>query len=1106
MRVAMLGTLEVRTGDGGVAEIGGRLLRVLLVRLALDVGRSVPVDTLLTDLWAGDPPAGGANAVQTLVARLRRSLRPHGAAEAIRSGGGGYWLDLDPSDVDIPRAERLAARGRSAARAGETAGAARSLTEALSCWRGRPLADLPPLPFVEEARHQLVESHLTLTEDWAEARSALGDFAEVVRGLEPLVREWPLRERLAGALIEALAAVGRLADALATYDRLRRALAEELGVDPSPALRGLHLRLLRSDRPSSETEREVSSAAGTRPELPPARRSRGGPRVPVTSFVGREAEFEVALELLDRSRLVTLVGPGGAGKTRMATELVGAIGTPAPSSGPDDQGDPGEAVFVELAPVGDPAELVDALVNALDVRKTALMPAQAGWRQPIVELVDVLASRPSLLVLDNCEHLVDAVAPLVADLLARCPRLRVLATSREALVVPGEALCQIGSLGVPDDRADDAEIRQSPAVRLFADRAAAVSHGFRLTDENVEAVADVCRRLDGLPLPIELAAARLRSMTLRQLVDRLDDRFRLLAAGARSALPRHRTLRAVVEWSWDLLLPQERVLARRLAVFANSATVESATEICAGEDLPSDDIFYLLTSLVDKSLVDIVDDHAGRGRYRMLETVRAYAAERLRDAGEDGRLRATHARYHLRLAQWADRLLRGQDQLTAIAAVHAEHDNLHAALRWAVETCEADLALEFGIALGWYWWLFANEPEAAARIAEILRVADEADVEGTATDPAARAALRAMHAVLRATFAEAVGPDWGELHRACRETEAMLRYPVLTMIEPVLALYAGRPEAAHASLARASASPDAWARAITQLNRLLLLEIEGRFEDIRAAGDEVVRALTAVGDRWGTSRALFTQLVQQSLEGDHEAVLRTGERILALVTELGAEPDIVHVRVCMAQEKIRAGRLDEGEREVREQLAASLRAGRSSLEAGARCLLAQVHRHRGHHVQAREELARARSRLRVQRHELSQQFVGLVMLEEALLALGEGSPGAARASADEVLARFTRPYERPMISVAAEIHAEVALRTGDPAGAARLLGVSHALRGTLDEGNPDLRRVREGVRAALGDDEWHHHFWSTASLGQAKAEEVLRAGRSGSLPDAPGLG
>ncbi|WP_016698466.1 ATP-binding protein, partial [Actinoalloteichus spitiensis] len=1030
-----------------------------------------------------------------------------GAAEALRSAAAGYRLDLDPADVDVLGVEQLAVRGRAEARAGETAAAARSLTEALRRWRGRPLADLPPLPFVEEARHRLVESHLTLTEDWAEARFALGDLAEVVDRLEPLAREWPLRERLAGVLIEALAAVGRLADALAAYDRLRRTLAEELGVDPAPALRSLHLRLLRANRPGGGTagaHPPPTAEEPSSPRPPEARRWRGGPRAPVTSFVGREAELGVALGLLDRSRLVTLVGPGGAGKTRMATELVGALGAPGSSSGPDGRGDPGEVVFVELAPVGNPAELMDALVYALDVRRTALLPAQAGWRQPIVELVDVLASRPSLLVLDNCEHLVDAVAPLVADLLARCPQLRVLATSREALVVPGEALCQIGSLGLPPDRAGDAEIRQAPAVRLFADRAAAVSHGFRLTDENVEVVADVCRRLDGLPLPIELAAARLRSMTLRQLVDRLDDRFRLLAAGARSALPRHRTLRAVVEWSWDLLLPPERVLARRLAVFANSATVESVTEICASEDLPAEDIFYLLTSLVDKSLVDIVDDHAGRSRYRMLETVRAYAAERLREAGEDRRLRAAHAEHHLRLAQWADGLLRGQDQLTAIATIHAEHDNLHAALRWAVETREAGLALEFGTALSWYWWLFAHETEAAARVAEILRVVEETGNEQT---PAARAALHAIHAVLRTTFTDTAGFDWAGLHRACRETEAMLRYPVLAMIELTLALYAGRPEAARASMASASASPDPWARAISQLNRLLLLEIEGRFEDIRGAIDEVVRALTAVGDRWGTSRALFTQLVQQSLEGDHEAVLRTGEDILALVTELGAEPDIVHVRQCMAQEKVRAGQLDEGEREIREQLHASLRAGRPSLEPGARCLLAQVHRYRGHHVQAREELAMARERLRGQRHELSQQFHGLVLLEEAMLELREGRLTAARAAADEVLTRFSRPYELPIVSLAAEVHADVALQAGDPEGAARLLGVSHALRGTLDEGNPDLRRVRDGVRAALSDDEWRHHFWSTASLSQAEAEEVLRrARRPGPLPDAPSPG
>ncbi|WP_369822120.1 BTAD domain-containing putative transcriptional regulator [Saccharomonospora sp. CUA-673] len=421
MQVALLGPVRVETEDGTPADVGGPRLRMLLARLALDAGRAVPVEALIDGLWGDEPPAGAANALQSLVSRLRRALAAAGVE--LESGAGGYRLAVDPDAVDIHRFERLATAGRRDLAAGRLDRAADTLTDALALWRGAALADVLDAPFAAGPATRLDERHTETREDWFETELQRGRHAAVLADLADAAKTHPLRERLAGLHIRALSTAGRQAEALAAYAELRTTLADELGVDPSTELQDVHLRALRG---------EYSPAATAVDRLP--RR--------LTSFIGRTDELDRLADLLEVSRLVTLVGPGGAGKTRLGIEA--ASRHPAQTRG--------TVWFAPLAGVRDADDVLPALSNALGVRDLRATETEAIWRQhdPFAQVVETLSGGEALLVLDNCEHVIDAAAELAEQLLLNLPSLRVLATSREPLAITGEALCQVGPLPVPN--------------------------------------------------------------------------------------------------------------------------------------------------------------------------------------------------------------------------------------------------------------------------------------------------------------------------------------------------------------------------------------------------------------------------------------------------------------------------------------------------------------------------------------------------------------------------------------------------------------------------------------------------------------------------------
>ncbi|WP_227025907.1 BTAD domain-containing putative transcriptional regulator [Streptomyces fodineus] len=696
MRYRILGVTQAADDQGTPLPIGGQRLRTLLTALALRPSRSTSPDTLIDEIWADDPPNDAPAALQALVGRLRRTLGRH----TIASTPGGYRLEATEDDVDLYVFERLVHTGTKALTNGDPATAHRTLTEALALWHGPALADLPD----RTAATRPEALRLEATRVRAAAALDLGRAPDVVPELTEVTAAHPLDEPLHALLIRALRDTGRPADALAAYETVRRTLADTLGTDPGGELKALHASLLRQREPQPQPPKPPTTPA---PAQPPERTGNLRPRL--TSFVGREPELEAIRSDLHRARLVTLTGPGGAGKTRLAEEA--AAGLP-------------QAWLVELAPLDHPEAVPGAVVSALRLRETVLLTNELATPQadPVALLIEYCAPRSQLLILDNCEHVIDAAAALAETLLTHCPGLTILATSREPLAIPGESVRPVEPLA-PEQ-----------AHRLFAERAKAVRPDADAVLADTEAVAEICRRLDGLPLAIELAAARLRLLTPRQIADRLDDRFRLLTSGSRTVLPRQQTLRAVVDWSWDLLDERERTVLCEASVFAGGWDLAAAEAVCTG---PAAD---LVGALVDKSLVVAAPcgpDGSGGMRYRMLETIHEYATER---AAEAPGLRATAERRHRAwvraLVEEAEPRLRSADQLPWISRLETELDNIRAALDRSVRAGDEPEAGAIVLAIGWFWWLRNHRQEAVSWVRLVLRLGVALDTLSAPTPPA----------------------------------------------------------------------------------------------------------------------------------------------------------------------------------------------------------------------------------------------------------------------------------------------------------------------------------------------------------------------------------
>ena len=1072
MRVGVLGPLEVATDSGEPVEVSGARLRRLLIRLALSPGQVVTAPALIEAVWDGDPPAGAANALQALVSRLRRALpeavvEPHAA---------GYRLMLPRDRVDALRFERLLLAGRAAVDR-DPAAAAGTLREALALWRGPALADAADTGFARGPAARLSELRLMATEERIRADLRLVDRdgspapADLVAELEALVAEYPLREALTARLMRALALAGRPADALAAYERVRHELAERLGADPSPELSALQVALLRGELgtrlPIADGGRDVVPDGGRPGGARPAVAGGGPGAAPrpvagnlpaaLTSFVGRDAEVATVRDLLAGYRLTTLTGPGGAGKTRLATVVAAGLDGPAPDG----------AWLVQLAPLTDGAEIPLAVLDALGLREQALLRRRGALPveevDPAARLVEALADRRAVLIMDNCEHLLDASAALVDRLLAHCPGMRVLATSREPLGILGESLCAVPPLDLPPDGADAQRASRHAAVRLFIDRAAAVRPGFAVDRGNVAAVVRLCRRLDGIPLAIELAAARLRVLSPEQLAERLDDRFRLLSGGNRTALPRHRTLRAVVDWSWDLLDDSERALWRRMAVFSGAATLEAVAAVCppaAESTHRGDRVLELVSALVDKSLVQPAD--GASPRFGMLETIRAYGLERLAEAGETEPVRRAHAGYYLALAERAEPMLRGPEQMTWLRRLAEEHDNLHASLRGAVAAGDAPTAQRLTAALGWYWWLRGHRSEGAALAAQALAVPGE-------VPPPVRA--RAL------VVASMVGMDHTDhvttLDRIRRAADLIgderPEHVLLRLVRPVMALietYATDP--ATEALARLVVDEDPWAAALGRAIRAYALLNLGRRQ--AEAAEDLTLALAgfrALDDRWGTAMSLAALGEIASQAGDHERAAEHYAEALSRMVELGTREDMPHFQLRLAHELWLSGRTERVEELIAEAERLAHAVGVADLVASVAYARGEIARAAGDLDAASAHLERAAS---VMDRARPDQMRAVIECAQGMVALGRGDRATATMKLGEALATAVSTHDAPVIGRVLVGAAALAMDGGDAGGAAALIAAAEAVRGGPDASIPEEAVLREAARAALGAD------------------------------------
>ncbi|MEH0938115.1 BTAD domain-containing putative transcriptional regulator [Micromonospora psammae] len=808
MRFGVLGPLAVTTDAGEPVTVPGVKVRALLADLLANRNQVVSADRLIDDLWGDDPPANPAGALQVRVSQLRKALgeAEPGARDLVESRPPGYLLR---AVTDADRFADLAA-----------AGDADRLTEALGLWRGEPYADFADAGYVRAESIRLTEQRLAVHERLAEARLARGEHDLVVADLADLVARHPLREGLRALHLRALYAAGRQSEALDSYADLRERLAEELGLDPGPELVALHRRILAQD------------AGLTGP--PRAARIRNSLPARLDELVGRAEALTELRALIPRRRLVTLTGPGGVGKTRLATEAA------------REQSHPDGVHLVELAalPAGDEG-VADRVLATLDVHEAAGSSVAATDR-----LLAALRHRRLLLVLDNCEHVIAPAADLVARLL-RDTGVTVLATSREALGLTGELVWEVPPLAVPEHDRDPDAVRRCAAARLFAARAAAQQRGFRLDDRTAPAVAQLCRRLDGLPLALELAATRVRALGVTGVVQRLDDRFALLATEQRDMPARQRTLAAVIGWSWDLLDDADGQVLARLAVFSDGATLEAAEAVCAAD-------LDVLARLVDRSLL-VMDDTGAGPRYRLLESVAAFCLDRLTDPAA---VRARHAAYFTGLAERADPELRGPRQGEWLARLDAEDANLRSALAHGG-------GLRLATALSWYWFLRGRFTEAHRALA----------LDGDPTARARAAAWRVGFALLRG---EPV--DTADLHGY--DDSRGTWFVAAALIE--------RSEVALATelLTEAARSADPWTEAAVLGSRAKLAHAAGDVAALQRHGSRCAELFAELGDRWGRLQATDWVGGLAELTGEYDRAAALHRAGLSWAQELSLWPEV----------------------------------------------------------------------------------------------------------------------------------------------------------------------------------------------------------------------
>ena len=1065
MRVSLLGTISASTERGRVA-ISGDKQQTLLAMLALAAPRSVSDDRLIDELWGDEPPRIAPNALQAQVSTLRRTL----GRDTVRRASGGYLLAVDPADVDALRLEEVVRRGREAAAAGDQREAGRCFEEAVALVREAPVGELTGGRLLGGATAWLQDLVLDAHEGLVDSLLASSRHAEVIESLRSLVAEHPLRERFHAQLMIALYRCGRQSEALRSYRQARGVLLDELGLDPGPELQMLERAVLCHDPALAAP---IALAPASSATLPPS----------LTSFVGRDVELATLHAAMAAARLVTVVGPAGVGKSRLVLEVAGELASTR------------EVWYVELAPVTDPMAVPEAVASTVGARVETVADTASASRRQDERTIDRLGDRPAVLVLDNCEHVIDAAASFVRTILAGCRALTIVATSREPLAVDGERQVVLGTLHHDD------------AMELFAHRARAVQPLF-LDGDDEGNLREVCRRLDGLPLALELAAARVKTLPLPEILRRLEHRFELLTTSERHVSPRHRALRAALDGSYDLLFDEEQRLFRTLAVFAGGITVDAA------EDVFGPGALDVLTSLADRSMI-VADTSADEARFKMLESVRQYGVERLRELGEHDAAVAAHVAWCTRLAEAADEAIRGPGQLDALARLDVEHDNLRAALaHCSVADPNAGLRLIGALLMAW----FARDHRQEARHWA------EACLAG-ASDPSPADLVRVLAGV--GLMPESSG--WtgvrGELESELHLAEARQRRGIalgaqlghdvlvarcqLTLITTLARSVASRltvdPKEVRALVAEAvgtfEEAGEHFFASLTRNREAIWYLVAGDVHAAERALESARCFAVRSGDHWSTSSVEWIAGMLLDAAGDAAGAYRHVERSLRRFDELGMGDVVVGQARALAQLADRGGEV---------ALAAQWRSfadRRSGTSTGGRydgSILGAISNRIG--LDARREGRHERARrAHLDAHSWYREVgvtPGSAFTESCLgfLAAELGDAAAAAGHHAQALDDAEAIGDPDALALALE-GAAASFADGEGRWAAGLLAAARALR--EDAGHEpethrdDVDAVERRVRAELGDDAFAAATLRGAGLTRVEAIAAARRHRSG---------
>lgn len=1039
MEIRLLGRFEV-IANGAALSLGGHRQRAVLAVLALHANEVVSVDRLVEEVWGGELPDTAVATMQRYVSHLRRAL--DGQAASIDTRRPGYALTIDTERIDARRFERMVEDGRRHLLSGSVQEAAMVLRAGLSLWHGEPLADFAYESFARIEATRLEELRLTATEMRVDADLALGRHAEVVADLEALVASHPLRESFRGQLMRALHRAGRRADALRVYSQGRHVLADELGLDPSTDLQRLEHAILVEDATVEAPVRRDATGEGRLPQE-------------VTSFVGRAQEVHEVAELVARSRLVTLTGVGGSGKSRLALRVATAV---APSLS-------GGAWLVELGATADAASAARVVAHALGVR-------DEPERDAVDLLIETMRHEHCLVVLDGCERIVEAIAPLAERLLAHTTGVRILATSRETLDIHAEAAFRVPTLAVPADDvpADTLDaIAEYDSVQLFVERARSADASFHPTDADAPTISELCRRLEGLPLALELAAAQTDVLTLRQVADRLDDRFELLTGGRRTAPPRQRTLRATIEWSYDLLGESERLLFDRLAVFAGTFTLSTAEAVCAGGGLERAEVFPLLAHLVRKSLVVRVHSAGPVAHYRLLDALRDYGRERLQERPDGVRAHERHVQFFTEMLERAAPALRSPGAVRVFDELEVAHAEFRAALTWLLDQEDVETGSRLAAALVPFWdyrcyirdgqmWLGRiidmarriGAPPSHHRLLATIGAAycdyqvdefstsaaycNEAELmlESVPDDIAEAKMLTVRSEIARAHNDLGLAKQFAtraiELcHRASDHANEANAYRVLTLVNwdrgEVDETMAGALECLRASQTCGDLERIAGAQSLLAT----LLKDRGLLNDAAELFEECLGRFQQLAEPWGIGVMLWHLSGIAAMQGAYDAATGFAEQSLRVFEEVGIPRGIGEAHLLLADAELGRGNLEQAEQWCASALerfrmrgyggdlvlglatAARIRLARDDLGDAVRC--------------CDEALVYARARD-------SEREVGRLLNLRAALCVRQGSLDEAAALVEEATALFDVAADGRGKATALTVLADIALAEG----------------------------------------------------------------------------